>query len=418
MTLSPECHICDIPGKVSLALDLKNYIMNLKAVLNVIIILIKEGRIMATTRNAMLMGPKKVEIKEFALPESIGDDEILVKVEGCGICGTDVHEYKGDPFGITPVTLGHEGTGEVVMIGKNVKIDTKGDPIKVGDKVVTSVLLCGDCGYCRRFPEVPNLCENLGVYGLIPDDEVHLDGWFAEHILVRKDSSIFVVNEFNVDQRMLIEPAAVAVHALQRAKKLNLIDMASTVLVQGCGPIGLMMIAVLSAAGTVNIIAVDGVDRRLELAKKMGATEVINFRELTTIGERVEKVVALTGGFGADFVFQCTGSPAAAADAFKYVRRGGGFCEMGFFVDNGDCTINPHFDLCNKEINLVGSWVYGANEYITTLGFFKKAAEMNIPVELLVTDKFDLDHATEAMETNIAMTGVKIAIMPQGVDFK
>ena len=373
---------------------------------------------MATTRNAMLMGPKKVEIKEFALPESIGDDEILVKVEGCGICGTDVHEYKGDPFGITPVTLGHEGTGEVVMIGKNVKIDTKGDPIKVGDKVVTSVLLCGDCGYCRRFPEVPNLCENLGVYGLIPDDDVHLDGWFAEHILVRKDSSIFVVNEFNVDQRMLIEPAAVAVHALQRAKKLNLIDMASTVLVQGCGPIGLMMIAVLSAAGTVNIIAVDGVDRRLELAKKMGATEVINFRELTTIGERVEKVVALTGGFGADFVFQCTGSPAAAADAFKYVRRGGGFCEMGFFVDNGDCTINPHFDLCNKEINLVGSWVYGANEYITTLGFFKKAAEMNIPVELLVTDKFDLDHATEAMETNIAMAGVKIAIMPQGVDFK
>jgi threonine dehydrogenase-like Zn-dependent dehydrogenase len=87
-------------------------------------------------------------------------------------------------------------------------------------------------------------------------------------------------------------------------------------------------------------------------------------------------------------------------------------CELGFFVDNGSCSINPHFDLCNKEITLVGSWVYSANEYITTMGVLKKAAEMNIPVEKLVTDKFDLDHATEALETNIAMTGVKIAIMP------
>jgi len=86
---------------------------------------------------------------------------------------------------------------------------------------------------------------------------------------------------------------------------------------------------------------------------------------------------------------------------------------MGFFVNNGDATNNPHLDFCNKEITLVGSWVYGANEYITTIGFFKKAAEMKIPVELLVTDKFDLDHVKEAMETNIAMTGIKIGIMPK-----
>ncbi len=369
---------------------------------------------MGQTRNAMLVSPRNIEIKTFDLP-TVGDDEILVKVEGCGICGTDVHEYKGDPFGICPITLGHEGTGEVVAIGKNVTHDTKGDPIQVGDKVVSSVLLCGECNYCRRYPESPHLCAGLGVYGLIPEDDIHLNGWFAEHILIRKNSSIFVVNEFNVDQRMLIEPAAVTVHALNRANAVNIMNFSSFVLVQGCGPIGLMMIAVLNAHGIPNIIAVDGVDTRLDLAKKMGATETINFNELKTIDERVARVNAITGGFGADFVFQCTGSPAAAADAFKYVRRGGGMCELGFFVNNGDATINPHLDFCNKEITLVGSWVYGANEYIDTLGFFKKAQAMNIPVELLVTDKFDLDHATEAMEKNIAMTGVKIAIMPQGV---
>ena len=375
---------------------------------------------MATSKVAYLVKPKIVdgvegeaivELRDIEIPTP-GPGEILVKVEGCGICGTDVHEYRYNPFGYKEIVLGHEGTGEVVAIGEGVTTDTKGDPIKVGDKVVTSVLLCGECDYCRRFPEVPNLCEGLGVYGLIEDDaEHHNNGWFAEHILVRKNSSIFVVNGMTVDERMLIEPACVCVHSWNRARSTNLINFGSTVLVQGCGPIGLMQIAVLKAAGVVNIIAVDGVDTRLALAKEMGATEVINFRELKTIEERVAKVKELTHGFGADFVFQCTGVPQAAADAYKYVRRGGGYCEMGFFVNAGECTMSPHFDLCNKEITLVGSWVYSANEYIETLGFLKNARAMGIPVEKLVTDHYPLEQYVDAMEKNISLTGVKIAIV-------
>ena len=325
-----------------------------------------------------VVGEAIVELRDIEIPTP-GPGEILVKVEGCGICGT---------------------------------VDTKGDPIKVGDKVVTSVLLCGECDYCRRYPEFPNLCDGLGVYGLIEDDaEHHNNGWFAEHILVRKNSSIFVVNGMSVDERMLIEPACVCVHAWNRARSTNLINFGSTVLVQGCGPIGLMQIAVLKAAGVVNIIAVDGVDTRLALAKEMGATAVINFRELKTIEERVAKVKELTCGFGADLAFQCTGVPQAAADAYKYVRRGGGYCEMGFFVNAGECTMNPHFDLCNKEITLVGSWVYSANEYIETLGFLKNAKNMSIPVEKLVTHHYPLEQYVDAMEKNISLTGVKIAIV-------
>ena len=374
---------------------------------------------MGTAKLAYLVKPKIVdgvqgeaivEFREHEIPTP-GPGEILVKVEGCGICGTDVHEYRYDPFGMAPVVLGHEGTGEVVAIGEGVTVDTKGDPIKIGDKVVTSVLLCGECDNCRRYPEKPNLCEGLGVYGLINEDDVHFNGWFAEYILVRQNSSIFVVNGMTLDERMLIEPACVCVHAMNRAETTNIINFGSTVLVQGCGPIGLMQIAVLKAAGVVNIIAVDGVDMRLELAKEMGATAIINFKELTTIEERVARVKELTGGFGADFVFQCTGVPQAAADAYKYVRRGGGYCEMGFFVNAGECTMNPHFDLCNKEITLVGSWVYSANEYIETLGFLKKAKEMGIPVEKLVTDHYPLEQYVEAMEKNISLTGVKIAIV-------
>ena len=375
---------------------------------------------MATSKVAYLVQPKIVngvegeaiiELRDIEIPTP-GPGEILVKVEGCGICGTDVHEYRYNPFGYKEIVLGHEGSGEVVAIGEGVTVDTKGDPIKVGDKVVTSVLLCGECDYCRRYPELPNLCAGLGVYGLIEDDEEHHNnGWFAEHILVRKNSSIFVVNGMTLDERLLIEPACVCVHAMNRARKTNIINFGSTVLVQGCGPIGLMQIAVLKAAGVVNIIAVDGVETRLGLAVEMGATATINFKELKTIEERVAKVQELTGGFGADFVFQCTGVPQAAADAYKYLRRGGGYCEMGFFVNAGECTMNPQFDLCNKEINLVGSWVYSAQEYIETLGFIKKAGEMGIPVSKLVTHHYPLEQYREAMEKNISLTGVKIAMV-------
>ena len=92
-----------------------------------------------TARVAMLTKLEHFDIKEFPIPE-VGDDDILVKVEGCGICGTDAHEFKRDPFGLIPVALGHEGTGEIVKMGKNVKKDSAGKPLAVGDKVVTCMI--------------------------------------------------------------------------------------------------------------------------------------------------------------------------------------------------------------------------------------------------------------------------------------
>ena len=94
-----------------------------------------------TAKVAVLTGEKKIEICELPVPE-INDDEVLVRVEGCGICGTDVHEYKGDPFGYIPIQLGHEGTGEIVKIGKNVKEDYSGKSLQVGDKIVTGLKTC------------------------------------------------------------------------------------------------------------------------------------------------------------------------------------------------------------------------------------------------------------------------------------
>ena len=377
------------------------------------------GPLPKTARVAMLTGPKKIEVQEIPIP-ALGDNDILVKVEGAGICGTDVHEWKGDPFGLIPVILGHEGTGEVVYTGKNVKCDTAGKPLKVGDKIVTSVLSCGECYACRMVPGRTNLCDNQGVFGLIGDkrgtaEGNRVNGWFADYMVIKGGHGVtyFQVNELNLKQRMILELACVCVHALERSQKTGLLNFGSKVLVQGCGPVGLVMITVLRAAGINHIVAVDGNEDRLKVAQRMGAKTTVCFRrpDEDTLDKRVAKVKAVANNVGVDFAFQCTGAPVAAADIFSYIRRGGGLCEMGFFVNNGEYSINPHLAMCNKEIDIVGSWDYSAEDYPKTVAFLKQAAEMNIPIEELITHTFPLDKMNEAMETNVAQAGIKICYM-------
>lgn len=363
-----------------------------------------------TAKVGMMTAKERIEIKEFNIPE-IGDDEMLVKVEGCGICGTDVHEYKNDPFGLIPVVLGHEGTGEIIKMGKNIKRDSAGKSLNVGDKIVTCIIPCGECPTCLQHPERTNLCENQGIYGLMTDDNIHLNGWFGDYILIRKNSTVFNVSDMDLHSRVLIEPAAVVVHAVERAKTTGLLKFNSKVLVQGCGPIGLLLLSVLRTMGIENIVALDGNEKRLEMAKRLGATATVNVMKSSSFDETIEKVKDLTDGLGADFAFQCTGSPKAHAGIWKLVRRGGGLCEVGFFVNNGDATINPHFDLCNKEITAVGSWVYTPQDYLTTFDFLKRANGLGLPIKELITHEFPLEQLQEALETNIRQEGIKIAII-------
>ena len=358
---------------------------------------------------AVLTAPRKIEIQEVDIPE-LGDDDILVKVEGAGVCGTDVHEWKGDPFGMCPVILGHEGTGEVIALGKNVTCDTAGKPLKVGDKIVTSVISCGECHVCRMHPGNTNLCDKQGIFGLMPQSKENpLNGWFATHLLIRaKGATYFQVNGLDVKQRMILEAACVCVHAVARAQSTGLLNFNAKVLVLGTGPIGLLMCSVLRAAGINHIVAIDGSEKRLEMAKKLGVKTTINFKEVPDAAARIQIIKDISDGQGVDFAFQCTGAPAAAASIYDYIRRGGGLCEVGFFVNNGEYSINPHFAMCNKEITIVGSWDYTAEDYPTTMAFLRQAKEMNIPIEDLITHSFPLDRLNEAMEVNVSQAGIKI----------
>ena len=367
------------------------------------------GSIPKTAHVAMLTALEHYDIKECPRPE-VGDDDILVKVEGCGVCGTDAHEFKRDPFGLIPVALGHEGTGEIVKMGKNVKKDSAGKDVKVGDKVVT----------CMIFRDDPDITmfdmnkQNVGaadVYGLLPDDDVHLNGWFSDYIFIRKGSTFFNVSDLDLKSRILIEPCAVLIHAVERAKTTGILRFNSRVVVQGCGPIGLICIAVLRTMGIENIVAVDGNAQRLEFAKKMGADKSVNFMEHKGIDALAAAVKDTFDGHLADFAFQCTGSPVAHANIYHFIRNGGGLCELGFFINGGDATINPHFDLCSKEINLVGSWVYTLRDYATTFDFLKRAKAIGLPMDELITHTYPLEEINEAHQTNLAQKGLKIAII-------
>ena len=367
------------------------------------------GNIPSTAKVAMLTGLEKFEIKEYPMPD-VGDDDILVKVEGCGVCGTDAHEFKRDPFGLIPVALGHEGTGEIVKMGKNVKKDSAGKPLNIGDKVVT----------CMIFKDNPDITmfdlnkQNVGgadVYGLLPDDDIHLNGWFSDYILVRGGSTVFNVSDLDLDSRILIEPCAVLIHAVERAKTTGILRFNSRVVVQGCGPIGLICIAILRTMGIENIVAVDGEEKRLNFAKQMGADNTVNFKDHKGIEALAGAVKNAFGGYEADFAFQCTGSPIAHSNIYKFIRNGGGLCELGFFINGGDATINPHFDICAKEITTVGSWVYTLRDYATTFDFLKRAKAIGIPLEKLITHKYPLEQINEALQTNLKMEGLKIAIV-------
>lgn len=363
----------------------------------------------AKAKVAMLTELEHYEIKEYPIPQ-VGEDDILVKVEGCGICGTDAHEFKRDPFGLIPLVLGHEGTGEIVKMGKNVKADSAGKPLAVGDKVVT----------CMIFRDNPDITmfdlnkQNVGgsdVYGLLPDDDVHLNGWFSDYILIRGGSTIFNVSDLDLYSRILIEPCAVLVHAVERAKSTGILRFNSRVVVQGCGPIGLICIAVLRTMGIEHIVAVDGEQKRLLFAKEMGAENFVNFKEHKGLDALAEAVRSAFGGHPADFAFQCTGAPSAHSNIYKFIRNGGGLCELGFFINGGDATINPHFDICSKEITLVGSWVYTLRDYATTFDFLKRAKAIGLPLDKLITHTFPLEKINEAHQTNLAMEGLKIAVI-------
>lgn len=360
---------------------------------------------------ATIVEPGKLEARDFDVPK-VAEDAMLVKVKACGVCGTDIHIYRGHlkvPFPIIP---GHELSGTVEELGPKAseKLKVHGGALSVGDPVtVVPGLPCGKCHYCRN--DLPNLCTSRLVYGVSRScaNPPHLYGGYSEYLYVEPGSWVYKLpSGMSFETAALTEPTATSTRALGRA--LGALGKASgmAVLVQGLGPIGLLAAAAAKLAEAEKVIGVDRAEQRLQMATRMGVDEVIDMRELSTPEARLKRVQELTKGLGADITIECAGVPAAFAEGLECTRRAGKYVEVGHFTDPGSVEIRPHV-ICFKDMDILGSWVYPMWQFGDAL---KVLSSRKFPFEELFTHKFKIDEALQAIETSERGECIKALIAP------
>lgn len=262
-------------------------------------------------------GQFRLREKEAPIPK---EGEVLVDIKRIGICGTDLHAFKGDQAFFTyPRILGHELSGVVNTV------NSLSSTVKEGDRVVVVPYLnCGTCVACRNGKS--NCCTKLKVLG------VHIDGGMQEQICVPAELLI-PVNDLSLEEAAIIEPLAIGAHALFRAKVLS----EETIVVIGCGPIGLGIMKLAQGLGN-KVIAIDVNADRLAYAKSaMGIEHTIKALE-----DPLAQVAALTDGEMAGSVFDATGNKKAMEAGVQYMGHGGQYILVGLY--NGDLTFNHPFN--------------------------------------------------------------------------
>lgn len=348
---------------------------------------------------AMYHGRRDIRIEDVPEPET-GPGQVKVRVEWCGICGTDLHEYLdgpifcppvGAPHALTgeevPVVLGHEFAGAVADVGDGVT------NVAVGDRVaVEPYLTCGTCARCREGRY--NVCDVLGFIGLSGGG-----GGFSEYV-VADARRTFPIGGLGTDIGALVEPLAVAYHAV----RLGGVRPGMTATVFGSGPIGLVTTAALRAAGAAEIVVVEPAEVRKQKASTAGATTVLD----PTDTDVVAAVKELTGGRGTDVSFECAGFDAALAQAVRCTRGGGTVVNVAIWGHEATVAMN---DLVFNEVSVIGSLAY-CNDHEATIDLLQDG---RVQAEQFITGRIALEDIVEAGFTELIENkdqNVKILVHP------
>lgn len=278
----------------------------------------------------IVRAPYQMEYTEVPIPE-INDDEVLIKVKVCGICGSDWSIYTGKyAADKLPMITGHEFWGEIAKVGKN----SKG--LKVGDRVAVDICLtCGTCYFCRHDDGL--LCETFTQLG------IHTDGGFAEYVKAPWKNCYLLPDEMDDYTAAFVEPLTAVLHNAQRMDA----PIASSVAIIGCG-LGLLHGALAKARGMAPVIVIGTNAKRLETALEMGADYVI---DLNKTPDAVAEVKKLTGGIGVDFVIEAVGKSETYEQAFQMLRRGGKLVAFGIVGGDDYAKLNPYeFVLGEKKV--------------------------------------------------------------------
>ena len=274
----------------------------------------------------------------------IGPEDILVRVAACGICGSDVHGYDGSSGRrIPPIVMGHEAAGTVAAVGAQVK------SFKPGDRVTfDSTVYCGHCAYCLRGEA--NLCDNRQVIGVSCAD-YRRAGAFAEYVTVPARVAYNLPDAMSFPEAAMLEAVSVALHAV----RVSSLSGGETALVVGAGMIGLLTMQAARAAGCSRVLIADVDASRLKLAEEIGADAILHFSG----ADLVREVLRLTGGAGADVVFEAVGRNETVAASIGCVRKGGTVTLIGNIAP--EVTL-PLQQVVTRQIRLQGT-AASAGEY-------------------------------------------------------
>ena len=325
---------------------------------------------------AVMTDLMKVEIQEVEAPKP-KPDEVLIKIEYVGVCGSDLHYYEhgriGDFLVETPFILGHEAAGTVVETGSGVK------DLKVGDRVALEPgKTCGKCEFCKSGKY--NLCKDVIFFATPP-----VDGVFQEYVAHEAGLCFKLPENVSTMEGALIEPLAVGLHAASQGGA----TLGQTAVVTGTGCIGLCSLLSLKAMGVSKIIVVDIMEKRLQKALELGADYVINGKD----EDAVERIMELTDGKGFDLGIETAGSQLTASQLIKAAKKGSTIVFVGYSA-SGEMTL-PIGMALDKELNFKTVFRY-RNIYPMAIEAVSKG---QIKVKDIVTNYFELDDIQNALDT-------------------
>jgi len=359
---------------------------------------------------------KPFELRRYPVPEP-GEGEVLLRIDRCDICGSDMHSWRGDvnlaDFGVTwGVVLGHEMIGRVAALGVGIAQDSAGAPLREGDRVVWSYHFpCGKCRACQRGQT--NACPRGPARMMTPvETPPHFYGGFAEYYLLPKRGTVLHAPDDLPDE--VLTPLNCALAQAYFGIDEAGLAASDAVVIQGCGGLGLFACAVAKEKGAAPVIAVDRVPERLELARRFGADTVINAAEMDDPRARVAEVMRLTEGWGADVVVEVAGIPDVVPEGIRMLARYGRYLEIGNISPRKTYKADPSL-LVGTNRRIIGCSFYRPETLGAALDFLARTAT-RYPYTELVSHTFPLEQIDEAFAAAEAMRSetavVRAAIAP------
>ena len=320
-----------------------------------------------------------------------GPGEVVIKNMVCGVCGTDVHIFHGEPGSADvnpPVVLGHEYSGEVVEVGEGVTALKPGDHVTVDPNIY-----CGECVYCRNGKK--QLCETMQAVG------VTRDGGFGEYSLVPAAQAFKLGDSVPYEAGAMAEPVACCLHGIDLAG----IKAGDRVCIVGGGAIGLIMLQLAKLSGASTLVLSEPNEKRRQVALSLGADAAI---DPTAPDARSAYEAAL--GDGADVVIECVGNNAAVKSAFQLAKKGATI--VLFSVPKVDATFDlPLFDVYKKELTIRGSFV-NPDTHERAVRLINSG---KLDFTSIITHRFNLDQLPEAIAMQMSSESIKVVVCPHGV---